>query len=397
MEIRRSRAQPPIDLFEAAPVVAVVLDESLRYVRVNQAARRIMGKSLSQIIGRNIRDLSPPFVPGVADHYPRILETNESFINVEARGSLPGESRAIRHWATSSFPLRGPDGRRLVGSIAIDITERKRAEDVLVQEHHRIQHQSDQLAKANEELDRISRERSVFVSVAAHELRSPLASIIAFVDTLQSPELALAGDERAYFLGMIKSEAVRLNRIITELLDIARIDLGAYPVEAKPCELNHTVAAAVAAGASAGDVTVATRPFADAVWVVADEEKIKQVVINFVSNAVNHSPPGGQVTVTIDRTQHEAVVSVADEGPGVAREYQDKIFERFYRIQAARGRSKGTGLGLAISKTIIEAHHGRIGVKSGPGAGAVFWFALTLNTAHLSIDFLAGYFVFPLI
>ncbi len=368
-----------INLFDDAPVVAVTLDEQLRYVRVNREAAKIIGQAPERIVGAHVTEIAPPFVPGVADHYPEILTTGKQYVNIEAQGEIVWRPGVVRHWATSSFPLKGPRGRRWLGSIAIDITARKQVERIAHKEAEKAREESREAARANQRLDSLIKERSVFVSVAAHELRTPLSTIIAFIDTLLAKDIAVSEEDHDQYLGIIRDESLRLNSIINELLDITRIDIGKFPIEPKPIDINQTIAITLEQIRIPEDISFQTSFPSRPSPAFADERKIMQVMHNLLGNAINYTPAGGAITAAVERDGAEVVVSVTDTGPGIAPELHEKIFERFFRDKSVASRQKGTGLGLAISKEIIEAHAGVIGVSSAVGEGSRFWFRLPVN------------------
>ncbi len=217
--------------------------------------------------------------------------------------------------------------------------------------------------------------RRQYVSDVSHELRTPLASIRAITETLiahgrSDPELA----DR--YLPRIVTHTNRLARLATQLLDLAQIESGnllgrraSVPLGPVVEEVVQTVAdAALARGV---EIVVDVAP--DLPEVFADRDRLVQVFLNLVDNAIRHTPEAGTVAVRLRQRGHEVVGEVADTGIGMAPEHLPRLFDRFYRVEQARtARQGGSGLGLAIVKQIVDKHGGRIDVESAPGVGTTF-------------------------
>jgi signal transduction histidine kinase len=246
-------------------------------------------------------------------------------------------------------PLRGEDGN-ISGAVAVghDVT-------------------------AYRQLDRL---RTNFVSDVSHELRTPLTAIRGFVETLQDG----AADDPAVrdrFLATIAIETERLTRLTNDLLLLTRADAGRLDLRLAPIDLGDCVQRAVAqltGHAREKRITIATGLPDSPVSAQADADRIHQVLVNLLDNAIKFTPAGGRVTISVG----DHAVTVADTGPGIPADEMPHIFERFYRGDRSRARqgSDGSGLGLAIAKAIVEAHGGQIWATSESGKGAVFRFTL---------------------
>jgi two-component system OmpR family sensor kinase len=219
-----------------------------------------------------------------------------------------------------------------------------------------------------------------FVADASHELRTPLTSIRGFAEFYrQNPE----GDPIA-LLRRVEDEASRMSLLVDDLLLLARLDRQ-RPIAADPVDLLALAADAVHDArilAPGREVTLAVD--GAALIVSGDEVRLRQVIGNLMSNALTHTPDGTPIAVRVGATGDSAYLEVADEGPGLAAEQIERVFERFYRADTARSRSAakdgGSGLGLAIVAAIVEAHSGIVSVESDPGEGAVFRVSLPLDT-----------------
>ncbi|MFL5924098.1 MAG: GAF domain-containing protein [Gaiellaceae bacterium] len=226
--------------------------------------------------------------------------------------------------------------------------------------------------------------KSEFVSNVSRELRSPLTSIYGFAETLMRDDVLFGAEERATFLSYIASEAGRLTAIVDRLLAVARLDSGDLQVQLSPTDVGAVVSEVVAAARQSlapDGLELALELPPEPLTVDADREKLRQIVMDLVENAVKYSPDGGMVRVRALRRDDSVEVSVEDEGIGIPQAEQTRIFAKFYRAEGD-GRdlaSGGTGLGLFIAKELLAAMRGRISVRSREGEGSTFSFSLPLS------------------
>jgi signal transduction histidine kinase len=177
----------------------------------------------------------------------------------------------------------------------------------------------------------------------------------------------------------------RLGRLVDQLLDLSRLESGEVPLHLEPVALGRLVdrvLSEISVGRSVTDIELRAE-ISEVMLVRADEERLHQVLFNLVDNAVRFTPPGGTVRVSAEPAGDRVEVSVTDTGVGIGAEHLPRLFERFYRADAARSREDGggTGIGLAIARSIVEGHGGRIVATSEPGRGATFTFDLPVATA----------------
>jgi signal transduction histidine kinase len=216
-----------------------------------------------------------------------------------------------------------------------------------------------------------------FIADASHELRTPLTSIRGFAE-LHRQGAVTDPAEMSELLARIEDEATRMGLLVEDLLQLARLDQE-RPLELAPVDLAGVVGSAVAAARAAQperSVEVEMTDESDLI-VTGDEPRLRQVVTNLLDNALAYSPPDTPVTVRLGPARREEVdyvaIEVVDRGPGLTAEQSERVFERFYRVDAARSRAQGgTGLGLSIVAAIVRAHGGRVEVDSRPGHGATF-------------------------
>jgi signal transduction histidine kinase len=209
--------------------------------------------------------------------------------------------------------------------------------------------------------------RRRMVGDVAHELRTPLTNLRCELEAIQD---GLAAPEPAR-VASIHEEVLHLQRLVEDLQELAIAEAGALALHPERVELGAAVSRIVGAQAEVR--------CDDAIWVDVDVTRLRQVVHNMLANAVRHAPPGSPVQVRIARAGADAAVSIADRGPGIPAHELERIFERFYRLDEARGRvSGGAGLGLAIVRRLVELHGGRVWADSTLGEGATFTFTLPL-------------------
>ena len=207
-----------------------------------------------------------------------------------------------------------------------------------------------------------------FVADASHELRTPLASIRGYAELTRRGNYKLPPDV-VHSLGRVESEATRMTSLVEDLLLLARLDEG-RDLESRPLDLSRLLIDAVSDAHAAGpDHTWSLDVPDEPVMIVGDQQRLHQVVANLLANARVHTPAGTSVTVGLATDGNDAVVTVADDGPGIPDDLQPVLFERFARGDSSRSRAAGsTGLGLAIVAAVVEGHRGRVLVRSEPGA-----------------------------
>ena len=225
-------------------------------------------------------------------------------------------------------------------------------------------------------LRRLEMSRRDFVANVSHELKTPITSIKGFVETLLAGALQEPENARN-FLGIVSRQTDRLNEIIDDLLSLSRIERDAEQgrVFLTAGRLKAVLDSAIQiceAKATAKKITVQLN-CPDQLQARDNAPLLEQALVNLIDNAVKYSPAGSAVQVEALRDDAEVVVRVRDQGVGIEKSQLDRIFERFYRVDAGRSRKiGGTGLGLAIVKHIAQAHHGRVTVESTPGEGSLF-------------------------
>jgi two-component system, OmpR family, phosphate regulon sensor histidine kinase PhoR len=325
-------------LVDALPVGVIVVVPPGRIAYVNDAAAAMFGIAADRAIGRalieSIRSYELDRRVGAA-----LNEGTEDSADL----SLIAATQRQLHVTTKVVDRGG--GRREVLVISVDRTRMMELESI----------------------------RRDFVSNVSHELRSPLTAIKIMTETLQA---GVEPEAQAEFLDNIAREADRMVALVEDLLDLARLESGKLDLKFASVDLGQLCREATTAQASRakslGVRLHAPRPDAP-VLIAGDRDKLMQVVVNLLDNALRHTPEGGSVTAAVSRENGEALIEVSDTGSGIPSESLPRVFERFYVVDRSRAKSKGgTGLGLAIVKHIVEAHGGSVDAQSELGQGSVF-------------------------
>ena len=342
--VRDERRQSRDALADALESGILDVDGSLRIRRANPAAASLLGRGASALVGRSLIEV---FLDPTAESVVRDAIANGTAVGEIGMADADGQVIVLR-------ATRTPGGGATV--TLTDVSE----------------------------LRRLQRIRTEFIDNLSHELRTPLTTVSLLAETLIREADAVGDALPAKMrdrIGKIEVETGHLVQMVSELLDLSRIESGSSLGPLEDVEL----------GRLAEDATERLRLFADRQGVSfrvdvgptlptvrGDPERLGQVLINLLHNAVKFSPDGGEVVVAVRATGGTVTVSVTDHGVGIPRAAQARIFERFYKVDRARvrGETGGTGLGLAIARHVIEQHHGTIAVESAEGVGSTFSFSI---------------------
>jgi len=251
--------------------------------------------------------------------------------------------------------------------------------DEIARVAHAFNRMAAELAARDETLRTVDRQRRQMLADVSHELKTPLTAMRGYLETLQMPQVELDAPTRERYFQTLERETRRLDRIVQDLVDLARLENGVGTLDVRVFALERLFDHVVQrhdqdARAREIGLRVVVAPEAD--QVLGDPDRLEQVVENLVANALRHTPRGGHIEMC-GRADHDAIIlTVADSGTGIAPEHLPYVFERFYKADAARTRdANGSGLGLSIAKAIVERHRGSIEVTSVPGRTA---FAIVL-------------------
>jgi two-component system, OmpR family, phosphate regulon sensor histidine kinase PhoR len=229
------------------------------------------------------------------------------------------------------------------------------------------------------DLRRLERVRRDFVANVSHEFKTPLTAIQGFAETLLSGALEDTAN-RSRFVEIIRDHSIRLARLTDDLLKLSQIEAGRLELDHRPVNISALVSSCVETvqfQAEKKQQTITVRCAPDLPAISADANRLREVLLNLLENAVQYTQARGRIEVAAETRNGDAVITVADNGIGISQTEQQRIFERFYRVDAARSREAGgTGLGLSIARHIVEAHGGRIWLESNLGEGSRFHFSV---------------------
>ncbi|RRQ45235.1 response regulator [Chryseobacterium sp. SC28] len=228
---------------------------------------------------------------------------------------------------------------------------------------------------------KIEKEKDEFLSIASHELKTPLTSIKAYMQLLERKLKINEENAEASYVTKALSQVEKLNSLITDLLDVSKIDNGKLKINKKRSNLDNVINSAIDTILQTHDnnVKISRHGTIPNILIPLDEIRIEQVLINFLTNAIKYSPKNNQVIVSTFVDDNEVKVSVTDFGIGIPEFKQDAVFKKFYRVEESSLHFQGMGIGLYICAEIIQQHDGTIGLSSVVGEGSTFYFTLPLN------------------
>jgi signal transduction histidine kinase len=237
--------------------------------------------------------------------------------------------------------------------------------------------------------------KSEFVSMLAHELKGPMTTIKGFGEILERQWEELSDERRTSTLQIMSKEIGRLSRLVTDLLDLSRMEAGTLRYDIEPTSLQEIIDTILSVHPSVrAQHEIVNQLPDDLPEVLADSDRIRQVLLNLLTNATRHSPEGTSVAVGASRIESETepfvLVSVADQGIGISAEDRDRVFNKFAMLPKPSWIKKGTGLGLYITRGIVEAHGGRLWVESEPGKGSTFFFTLRVAGEDEAFENVSG-------
>ncbi len=357
---RREIEQRLAAIFDNAADGIVTIDASGRIESFNPAAERLFGYSKAEALGKNVKMLMPDPYSAEHDNYLGNYMAG-------GRARIIGIGREVegKRKDGSTFPMdlsvgeAQRDGRRTFTGLVHDVTERKQAE-----EH---------LRNAKVAAEAANREKDQFLATVSHELRTPLTAILGWAELLSSG--AADPDELGQGIETISRNARLQSRLIEDLLDISRIISGKLRLDVRPVQILSVVDAAMDSmkhAAEAKKITFHRQVDNAGLTVNADAARLQQVVWNLLSNAIKFTPPGGAVDVRLERFDSSAMITVADNGPGIDPDFLPQMFHRFHQADSSSTRKHGgLGLGLSIARHLVELHGGTIeasNAKAGTGA-----------------------------
>ncbi|MFS0723214.1 two-component system histidine kinase PnpS [Paenibacillus sp. 1P07SE] len=328
----------------------VMIDREGKIVLLNRMAEEVLGFSAKELVGRHFAEAKQQY------ELAQIIQ----------------EGLEEREHIREEIPFYYPDERLLEIHLVPVFHTREEFGGVLL------------VLRDVTEIRRLERMRSEFVANVSHELKTPIAAVKGFAETLLGGAVNDPNTANS-FLQIIFDESERLNRLIGDILELSKVESRRVPLQLSPVEMSSVVSRTmefIATEATRKNIAL-EMSVAEGIYVEADEDRLHQILINLLSNGVNYTPEGGKVSVKVEPLRQPGAqesqdydmirITIADTGIGIPKKDLPRIFERFYRVDKARSRSSGgTGLGLSIVKHLVELHKGTIVVDSSPGVGSTF-------------------------
>ncbi|MDF3012130.1 MAG: domain S-box protein [Cellvibrio sp.] len=371
-------------VIDALPVAIYATDAKGQLTHFNQTAADFSGQMPELGSDKWCRSLNlfhPDGSPMPYDESPMAIALKEGrpFFGVEALAERPDKTRV--NFVVHPTPLCDGSGEIIGGiNMLIDITERKRLDQVLLENNL-------ELNKAKNLAEKANRAKSDFLSNMSHELRTPLNAILGFAQLIDASNPPLTESQKRSVAQILQAGWYLLD-LINEILDLTLIESGRLPIsmELVPLpELMHECKTMVEPQALKRNITLSFPEFTSSFAVKADNTRLKQVLINLLSNAIKYNRPNGKVVVTCDEYSPGYLrISVEDTGEGLSPEQLSQLFQPFNRLGKENGKEEGTGIGLVMTKRLIKLMGGKISVASEVGKGTLFSVELAMGVANLA-------------
>jgi PAS domain S-box-containing protein len=363
-------------IYEEASDGIVILDFKGKILELNKKALKIFGGKREEIIGTHFSKAGT--IP--LKSMPKLMKTFS--------GMIGGDQKPINVWIKNkkgkkiylenSGTIIKLDGKKRIMVITRDITEKKKYEEVKINTQRKIEKQNIKLIK----LDKIKTE---FLNTTSHELRTPMASIKGYIQMLMSQKLGNINKEQNEALNVVLRNTNRLDSLIEDILDISRLESGTMKFIPDKTNINKMITEVIETMQPTADLKniKINKELEKIPDIIIDSERIKNVLMNLIDNSIKFSYQDSIINLKTKIDKDDVLFEIQDFGRGIPKNKQKKIFDRFYQVDSGIDRKfGGVGLGLTISKGIVDAHGGKVWVKSKFGKGSSFIFSLPLNPAN---------------
>ena len=370
------------NLIQNNPFGVYVVDADFRLRQVSLGSQKVF-QNVRPLLGRDFAEVlrliwAEPFATEAIGRFRHTLDTGESYAapsTVKQRRDI--DQTEAYDWRIERITL--PDGRYGVVCYFYDLTERQQWELALRESEEKRAALLEQEQRARRQAERAVAVQRLFLGMISHELRTPLASIKGFSSSLLATDVTFDAAQKREFLHIIDQEADRLTELIDQLMDVVQMESGMFRVE-PVVTASHAI---VESAMPQLQTLAAQHQFVTAVPaalppVLADTQRIAQVLANLVANAAKFSPTGTRIQVSARLAGDFVQVEVHDEGQGIPPAERARVFEVFHQVLGDTKRHAGAGLGLTICKGLVEAHGGAIWIEDRPGPGATVAFTLPL-------------------
>jgi PAS domain S-box-containing protein len=347
--------------FRSSPRGLAEVDADLQFMEGNSRLASLLAIKETDLPGTSITAFFDDHdVAGIVSEFKRLLYGAVETIESDDLAIRSDQARIWLHWRATAVRRRNGSFEHFVITFE-DSTQKHLAEDA---------------AHADlAELEKLNHMKTEFTSMVSHEFRTALTGIQGMSELINGGQMNL--DETHEYSGYIFQEAERVNRLITDMLDLDRLEADKMKLQMSPMDLNAVVeGVAVRSSVVSSHHAIRTELEPNVPMVLGDSDRLVQVVTNLVSNAIKYSPVGGEILISTHFANGAVDVSIKDHGVGIPADFVDRLFGRFERYEKSPSKVIGTGLGLAIARQIIEMHRGKIWVESAEGSGSVFHFTI---------------------
>jgi PAS domain S-box-containing protein len=370
------------ELLEVSPDAIVEVDRNGRIALLNKVTENMFGYTRAELLGQLIETLIPHESQSRHQEHGKKYWASPRTRPLGHGPILHGMRKNGERFPVeiSLSPVQSTDGIR-VTAIIRDVTERRRAEELISATNR-------QLEIRNQEVERANRLKSEFLAGMSHELRTPLHTILGFTELLLEETTGPLNEKQKGFLGHVQNDSLHLLELINDILDLSKIEAGR--LELRPEHFD--------AAQALTEVLSSIRPLAAAkslqldnfargsYHLYCDPIRFKEILYNLLSNAVKFTPEHGRIWVEAAPEAEYTSFSVSDTGIGIPEEEHQSVFEKFYQVgSTTKGIREGTGLGLAISRQLVERQGGTIGVQSRPGSGSRFTFSVRAHPGSVRV------------
>lgn len=362
-KIRKSEERYRL-IFESSPEVIVLLDKKGKMITVNKRFEEWLDYKVGDFIGKSLNEFSFLLDSGKKKAAEKFKKRIQGMVSKPYELKFKRKDGKILNGKISASVIKNKKGK-IIGDLVMvtDITRRKKAEKQV---------------KDLKEMDRIKDE---FLNVAAHEFKSPLASIIGMGQILEQQESNLHEEQKGY-LKVIVNESLRLNWVVKQILTITRLETGKMKIKKEDFDLNEYLLTLVPSLKTLAKKSNSKIEYSGkkGVEVLGDKNRISEVMYNLVENAAKYGKKGQTITIRLSKGKNMAKVEVIDEGEGIPENLQNKIFVKFGQLEDYLRRvHEGIGLGLYICKVVVKKMGGGVGLKTAKNGGANFYFTVPLN------------------